>query len=219
MREKTNRKLSRQEQARCQDYQRLCQSMAERGYRQVELTVDVVQANILALVVMFPFLAAAAVLFLAVNPAGAVVEITSGKMFLWLVAFFVLIALHEAIHGLTWALMAPRGFRAISFGVIWRMLTPYCTCADALKRWQYLLGALMPTLILGFGLAGLSAVLGSLGLFLLAEAMILGGGGDFLIVFKLLRYRPRVQGAIYHDHPFECGMVVFEPTGGDVSVA
>ena len=178
MEERPNRKLSKQEQARYEGYQQLCRSMEKQGYQRVDLTVDVVRANVLAVVIMLPFLAVAAVLFFAKNPQGSI-YFSMTEMLLFLVAAFVLVVLHEVIHGVTWALLAPRGFGAIAFGVIWQMLTPYCTCKDGLKRWQYLLGGLMPTLILGFGLVGLSTLMGSLGLFLLAELMILGGGGIF----------------------------------------
>ncbi|MDY4167361.1 MAG: DUF3267 domain-containing protein [Fournierella sp.] len=217
MEQQPGRKLSRREQARLEDFQRLSGQMRQQGYRRVDLVVDVVQANVMAVVVMLPFLAAAAVLFFALNPVGEVYIPLSG-MALWLLAFLVLVVLHEAIHGLTWGLMAPHGFKAIAFGVIWQMLTPYCTCNDGLKRWQYLLGGLMPTLILGFGLAGLATAQGSLWLFSLAEVMILGGGGDFLVVFKMLRH-PQKEGAVYYDHPYECGLVVFEPENGDVPAA
>ncbi len=217
MEQQPGRKLSRREQARLEDFQRLSGQMRQQGYRRVDLVVDVVQANVMAVVVMLPFLAAAAVLFFALNPVGEVYIPLSG-MALWLLAFLVLVVLHEAIHGLTWGLMAPHGFKAIAFGVIWQMLTPYCTCNDGLKRWQYLLGGLMPTLILGFGLAGLATAQGSLWLFSLAEVMILGGGGDFLVVLKMLRH-PQKDGAVYYDHPYECGLVVFEPENGNVPAA
>ena len=217
MEQQPGRKLSRREQARLEDFQRLSGQMRQQGYRRVDLVVDVVQANVMAVVVMLPFLAAAAVLFFALNPVGEVYIPLSG-MALWLLAFLVLVVLHEAIHGLTWGLMAPHGFKAIAFGVIWQMLTPYCTCNDGLKRWQYLLGGLMPTLILGFGLAGLATAQGSLWLFSLAEVMILGGGGDFLVVFRMLRH-PQKDGAVYYDHPYECGLVVFEPENGNVPAA
>lgn len=217
MAENPGRKLSPREQARCEALQRLSERMKEQGYRRVDLVVDVVQANGMAVVIMLPFLVAAAVIFFALNPVKELYISFSGLL-LWLLAFLVLMVLHEAIHGLTWGLMAPHGFKAIAFGVIWQMLTPYCTCTDGLKRWQYLLGGLMPTLVLGFGLAGLATAQGSLWLFSLAELMILGGGGDFLIVLKMLRH-PQKSGAVYYDHPYECGLVVFEPAGSDAPAA
>ena len=47
-------------------------------------------------------------------------------------------------------------------------------------------------------------------LFLLAEYMILSGGGDFLIVLKCALYHSDQRETVYRDHPYECGCVVFE---------
>lgn len=44
----------------------------------------------------------------------------------------------------------------------------------------------------------------------LAEFMTLGGGGDFLIIMKILRYHSDKEDQVYYDHPYECGVVVFE---------
>lgn len=131
----------------------------------------------------------------------------SGIMLIMIIA---LIVLHELIHGLTWGCFAKNYFKSIAFGVIWSMLTPYCTCAEPLKRWQYVLGAIMPTLLLSFGLMAAACMLQSLFWFLLAELMILAGGGDFLIILKMLLHKQRGTKAYYYDHPYECGLVVFE---------
>jgi hypothetical protein len=40
--------------------------------------------------------------------------------------------------------------------------------------------------------------------------MIFGGGGDFLIILKMLLYRSGGKEAVFYDHPTECGFVVFE---------
>ena len=40
--------------------------------------------------------------------------------------------------------------------------------------------------------------------------MILAGGGDLTILLKLLRYKSKKEEILYMDHPYECGLVVFE---------
>ncbi len=90
------------------------------------------------------------------------------------------------------------------------MLTPYCTCVEPLKKWQYVVGGAMPTLILGFGLAVIAAVIGNFGLLVLSEVMILSGGGDFFIILKMLLARHPNKDVLYYDHPYECGVVAFE---------
>ena len=40
--------------------------------------------------------------------------------------------------------------------------------------------------------------------------MIFGGGGDFVIILKMLLYKHPNQEVLYYDHPYECGVVAFE---------
>ena len=61
----------------------------------------------------------------------------------------------------------------IEFGVMWKYLTPYCTCRKSLKRGQYITGNLMPTIVLGFIPAIASIISGSLFVFAVAELMIM----------------------------------------------
>ena len=65
-------------------------------------------------------------------------------------------AIHEGIHGLTWGLLSPDGFSTIEFGLIKEYMTPYCYCGTPLTRGQYILGSMMPTLVLGFMQGGCS---------------------------------------------------------------
>ena len=85
MAENPGRKLSPREQARCEALQRLSDRMKEQGYRRVDLVVDVVQANGMAVVIMLPFLVAAAVIFFALNPVKELYISFSGLL-LWLLA-------------------------------------------------------------------------------------------------------------------------------------
>ena len=68
----------------------------------------------------------------------------------------------------------------------------------------------MPTLVLGAGTAAMAVVTNQLLLFSVAELMIFSGGGDFLIILKILFYRSGKKETVYYDHPYECGVVVFE---------
>ena len=116
--------------------------------------------------------------------------------------------MHELIHGITWGFFAGRS--AIEYGIIWSMLTPYCTCSKPLTRGQYILGGLMPTLVLGTVLTAAACISGSLFWLFTAVIMILGGGGDFLIALKILLHKSKGKASLYYDHPYECGVVVFE---------
>ncbi|MEZ3494055.1 MAG: DUF3267 domain-containing protein [Lachnospiraceae bacterium] len=124
--------------------------------------------------------------------------------------FPLLVILHELIHGITWAFFARNYFHSIDFGFIWSTFSPHCTCSEPLGKWQYLLGAAMPTLVLGGAVAVIGVLTNQFLLLFLAEIMIFSGGGDFLIILKILLYRTDKKEILYCDHPYECGFVVFE---------
>lgn len=203
------RKLSPAELKRKEAYERLCQEMEQAGYRKRELTVGLLAANTLSLLLSLPFAIAISVIYFLANPQSGF-QLEQGWLLLFFPVFFLLAAVHEFIHGLTWSRFCSKGFGSIAFGVIWSALTPYCTCSEPLRRGQYILGGAMPTLILGFGLAAISIVLAQPFLMLLAVTMVLAGGGDLLIIAKILCYRPKGRDVLYYDHPYECGLSAFE---------
>lgn len=213
---KKERALTPAEQKRTAYFLGKSQELERQGYRRRDLTIGVVKANVLAVAVMLP----PAALFLAVylasgaRPSALQPRPSDAQLLFWYAAAFaallLLAVLHEGIHAVTWALFAEHRLHSIEFGVIWKYLTPYCTCRDALTRPQYLLGSAMPTVLLGFLPAALGAALGNFPLLAAGIVMLFGGGGDALIILKLLRYRAESEQVLCLDHPSELGVVVFE---------
>ena len=208
---KNERKLTPAEQKRKEQFALVCEEMERQGYRKTDLTIGVVKANLLALIVMLPFAVLSGAVVLSRVSFLSMAELMSPFDFLlFLLVMLLLTAVHEGIHALTWAMFGKDYWKSIRFGVIWKALTPYCTCLRPAKRGQYILGAAMPTLVLGIGLTAAAALTGVFWVFILAIAMIFGGGGDFTIILKILLHRQRGKEAVYYDHPYECGVVVFE---------
>ena len=208
---KNERKLTPAEQKRKEQFALVCEEMERQGYRKTDLTIGVVKANLLALIVMLPFAVLSGAVVLSRVSFLSMAELMSPFDFLlFLLVMLLLTAVHEGIHALTWAMFGKDYWKSIRFGVIWKALTPYCTCLRPVKRGQYILGAAMPTLVLGIGLTAAAALTGVYWVFILAIAMIFGGGGDFTIILKILLHRQCGKEAVYYDHPYECGVVVFE---------
>lgn len=208
---KNARKLTPAEQKRKEQFALVCEEMERQGYRKTDLTIGVVKANLLALIVMLPFAVLSGAVVLSRVSFLSMAELMSPFDFLlFLLVMLLLTAVHEGIHALTWAMFGKDYWKSIRFGVIWKALTPYCTCLRPAKRGQYILGAAMPTLVLGIGLTAAAALTGVYWVFILALAMIFGGGGDFTIILKILLHRQCGKEAVYYDHPYECGVVVFE---------
>lgn len=204
-----NRKLSEAEQVRKADYEALKERLESQGYREHKLTMTSGYANTMAIVVALPIIIPLIIVYVLRNEGLDYVASGEGSL-LWAMCLLVLIVAHEGIHGITWGIFAENHFKSISFGFILKYLTPYCTCKDVLKKYQIIVGAVMPTIILGILPSIVGIFLGSGFWFWIGIIMIIGGGGDFLCVWNVLSYRSDAKEKLYMDHPYEIGTVVFE---------
>ncbi|WP_245869260.1 DUF3267 domain-containing protein [Pontibacter ramchanderi] len=125
--------------------------------------------------------------------------------FVLLLVFVVGAAVHELLHGLTWAAFCRDGFRSIKFGVHWKMLTPYCHCKEVLPLRHYALGGMMPGLVMGLlpALAGIA--MGHFLLFLFGLFFSMAAAGDLLILWML---RHQQSSDLVQDHPDKIGCYV-----------
>ena len=201
------RKLTEKELKRKDYFEKLSSEMQQKEYKIKNVIIDTQKAKYLSLLVMFPFMALTFWFYNNVNGFnldgiswGFAVELP--------LLILCLIIVHELIHGITWAIFAKNHFHAIGFGIIWNSFSPYCTCSNPLKKWQYLLGVAMPTLVLGGGGTLAAVMTNQLLLFLAAEYMILSGGGDFQIILRSILTDKRES--LYCAHPYECSFAVFE---------
>lgn len=206
------RPLTPAEQARKAAFKAMQASLAAEGYRPHDLTIGMIYANVMTLAIGLPVVFLLGFLFFRLHGLSVIMEggisFSLGNLFLFLLALMAFTCLHELIHGLFWGLSAKGGFRAVALGFMVQYLAPYCTCKEPLPRHTYVWGALAPTLLLGV-LPYLAALrLGNWPLFLLSALMILGGGGDMLIIGKLLAFRCP-KDTIFLDHPYQGGLVAF----------
>ena len=202
-----NRKLSESEQRRLRDYQVLCEQMKEKGYRVRELTVSIVKANLFVAVAAVPVIGLGMFLFFFFH-RDVPFRMMNGIVFLF--AVLALTVIHELIHGLTWSVFSKDHFKDIEFGFMKEYLTPYCTCKVPLKKKGYVLGTLMPLIVLGILPAVFALIVGNPDLLILGLVMILSAGGDVLIVLRLLRYKTDAKDIVLLDHPTQAGLAVFE---------
>ena len=207
---KEKRVLSKAEQKRLERFEGIAEELAEQGYARHDLTINIKKANVFAILLMIP-------LFLIGYGAFYRVHGTLGfggfNMWFFLIGFVALIVVHELIHGVFWSIFTPRHFGDIEFGIMMPSMNPYCTCLVPLKKGQYLLGAVMPLVLLGIlpMIAGIAA--GNINVLFLGIVMTDAAAGDIMIVNRLLAYRSNAGEITYMDHPTEAGGVVFEKAG------
>ena len=208
----TNRTLTKAEERRLAVFKEKKAQLEQEGYTAVDLTTTVERANLVGplygLLLCIPFVVLFYVLLMR-NP-----DMFSGDSFfssywIFLLVFFVGIVVHELIHGLSWSMFAPAGFKSIEFGFIWKMLTPYCTCREPLNKKGYFVGLLMPCIVLGILPSLVACFTHSFGLLGFGLVMILGASGD-LLIGKMILEKKFPDTALLLDHPTDVGLVVFQ---------
>ena len=114
------RKLSKREQQRKAEFDKLIEQMKQNNYEINKLTIGVGYANVMGLVIMLPFVVLFYLLFTQVNPnISFVLSLTECFIFLCLIPIFMV--LHEMIHGILFARYAKHRFQSVDFGIIWKM--------------------------------------------------------------------------------------------------
>lgn len=135
-------------------------------------------------------------------------EYGSLGLFVIIIAISIVgVILHELIHGFCWGLFAKNGFKSISFGVVWKMLTPYCHCKEPLQVNHYIFGAIMPGIILGLIPAIYALVYDSFGILLFGVFFTIAAAGDILMVYLLRNER---MNSLVQDHPSEVGCYIYQ---------
>lgn len=211
MKEEKNRKLSAKEQKRLSVFEETCEKLSREGYKKTNLTIGIVKANLFAFLLAIPVIAIGVLLFAWRNPISLLTPTPHGSL-LFIVLFFALIVAHELIHGLTWSIYAEHHFKDIEFGFMKEYLTPYCTCTTPLPKSHYILGALMPCIVLGILPTVIGILLGSHLMFWMGIVMTLSAGGDIMIVWKVLTFKKQdlSKVVLIYDHPTQAGSVIFE---------
>ena len=206
------RKLSKAELLRKEAFDAENERRIAEGYERHDLTVSVSKANWLGFVMSMPFVLVLMGLLTLLTPMDYEEwDMAEASFFPLVVVAIVLLltVLHELIHGAVFGWFAPHRYKAIQFGVIWSMLTPYCACIEPLTRRQYIWGAAMPTIIVGFLPAFIAIAMNDWGWFVIALLMVIGGGGDMLIIWKLMTFRVSGKEALFCDHPTLPGLVAY----------
>lgn len=172
------------------------------GYVPDKKTISILAANIWAILLMvvagiFGFVAIYAL-------RGGFSDLHSWSGVILLLAIIAALVVHELIHGITWMILVGKGFSHVSFGLMKGAV--YCHFDAPMIKSQYVIGALMPLVLVGVvpWIAGIAA--GSLLWMAIGAIMIGGAAGDIMIVWTI---RKEPASALVYDHPNEAGCYVY----------
>lgn len=172
------------------------------------ISISALRANVLTILIFVPYYLLMMFLFVLIWDKGTYesgIHIIKTNLPLTLLVFVIGIILHEGIHGLTWAIFAPNGLKSIKYGIKWLYLMPYCHCNQTMKRNYFILGVIMPGLLLGIiptiiGFFNANAWISIAGIIFTGAA-----GGDFIIAYILFKVKKKYY---IEDHPDEIGFII-----------
>ena len=149
------------------------------GYEPQKKTISILWANVLG-IVMFVVFGVLGYLALFLLWGGENVPFYGWIIFPFTLLFFVGVVIHELIHGLTWIGLTRNGFRHLKFGLMTGAV--YCHIDVPMKKHHYVIGALMPLILVGIVTTIVGICVGSLLWTMVGVALISGAAGDIMIV-------------------------------------
>ncbi len=178
------------------------------GYLKERRVVSLVWANVFSFILLIAAVPVFIVPYYYIWHGFPLMDIFRPEKILYIPAALILgVILHELIHGATWAMFAENGFNSIKFGFFAKYLTPYCHCKEALKFYPYVIGAVMPAIVLGIIPAVLAMVLGRPALLMFGIIFICSASGDFLVVYAIRKYG---KNALIKDDPLAAGCYIYK---------
>lgn len=220
MNDKKSKDLTENEKIRWEKFNQTKADFESKGYKCIEKTMGTLYVNIMAVVVMLPYFILTVVLyewrhdfnwfsFFGVAEDLQDLLLYFAKLILFMLIIFVFLFVHEGIHGICFAKFAKKGKKAVSFGFNKAAFAPYCTTDEPLTRRQYIAAAIMPTVFLGFIPSLIAIYNGSVFALIIGVIMTFGGGGDFLMIYKLLAFKSESKDLFFMDSPTEIGSYIF----------
>jgi hypothetical protein len=176
-----------------------------------EYTMPMGRVNLLAMTMILPIGIIVGLPYFSIYGFGkfSLSALKFGDFFLGTFLFFLIFIagalVHEFLHGITWSVFTKKHWKAISFGIKWEYLTPYCHCDEPLRKAPFLLGAIMPLVVLGLVPVGISCFNGSFKLWFFGYFFSVAASGDIIAAWMLRNVK---KNEWVLDHPSELGFIV-----------
>ncbi|MGD9976306.1 MAG: DUF3267 domain-containing protein [Bacteroidales bacterium] len=178
-----------------------------------EVCIPTGRANLVAFLYFIPTAFVGLTLFTSlwgIQPLMDGISLLKSHTVRLIILLVIGVILHEGLHGSVWAIFAKNGLKSIRFGIKWAYLTPYSHCNEPLRRNRYIAGGIMPALITGI-IPSVLAIIFSWGWLLWLGVFFTGAaGGDFMVLFRLLRFD---KNLFIQDHPDEVGFIALKLKG------
>lgn len=172
-----------------------------------EHTISIEKANIIALALIIPITILYALPYYLIWKENVFSSLKLINLGILLISIPFGIIIHELLHGITWALFIPGGFKTISFGIKWEYLAPYCHSSSPMKVWIYVIGGLMPLIFMGILPAIYSIITGHTFIMFFAMFFSWAAGGDIQVIWMIRKFK---KNQLVMDHPDDPGFIVIK---------
>lgn len=133
----------------------------------------------------------------------------STKIFIiTLIVIYISTPIHEIIHGIGWCLTDFSRFDSIYIFLPIGLSDAYCHCSEPLNTKSYVLGTIMPFIVLSFFPSILSCIFSSPLLLYIAIVNGFGSGSDLSNTLHALKRKDD----IILDYPTDCGFTSYKKT-------
>jgi len=116
--------------------------------------------------------------------------------------------LHQVIHGLTWQWLSGDA-DTVKYVIRWKSLAISAEITKTMDIFPFVMGLIMPGLVLGVLPMMMSFIDGSGALLLISLIFVLAASDDWFMLWKL---RNVESDAIVENHPTRTGVFVYQPT-------
>ncbi|MDU5526682.1 MAG: DUF3267 domain-containing protein [Finegoldia magna] len=204
--------MTKDEEIRVNIFNKITEDLLKEGYISKDVSIEMFKAHLLTIILLGPLVFLILKIYERIYSPYSLAHILldSKSLLLLGITIIVLTVVHEVLHGFTWSLFTPRGIKDISFGFILKYLSPYCTCKVPLKRWQYTLGVLMPLIVLGIIPTIIGLFAGIASITIIGALFIIGAGGDLVMIYLIMSYKPERKEILVYDNPTKIGVRFFE---------
>ena len=103
------------------------------------------------------------------------------------IVFVIGVVIHELIHGVFYARYMKNGFKSVKIG--FKFPFAYAESKEVMRTNQFIIGLVMPMIILGVIPSIIATIIGNPFLMLFGYVFIVAGSGDTLILFRIFRNR------------------------------
>ena len=169
------------------------------------LTEAYLKGGIISTIICIPY----TVLFILICQENLIQHLSNLEKNLNYTSILIIILIgtitHELIHGLTWAISSKKNISNIKFGFNVKSLTPYCHFIIPIKKTPYLLGTIMPFIILGLAPMLTGIIIKNSTILFWGILFTYAAAGDLICFWKIKKLESH---HLYLDHPDKIGCII-----------